>query len=256
MSTVAACLNVYNDNKALPGALENAAQWADNIFVIHAGPDGKASTDGTMETLQAWGIKPVMADIMEGFGIIRTRLVRECGCDWGVILDCDERLVVNGKVLRCHGNDQFPHTLNPQNTVEVLDQSFCHWRWLKGVIDGAGADYDAVRTCRRAWMDIGMKRPAQNFHKIQDWQCRILRNSEFIGYDPSIKIHERIVDFRTGAGPKMFQIDDTERGLFHDHFSPWFRKMEPAQNAEDVSTYESLEAGVSSRMWISHEPQS
>lgn len=254
MASVACCINVYNDNFALPGALENAAQWADSIYVIHASPDMKPSTDGTLETLAAWGIKPVMADIMEGFGVIRSRLVRECGCDWGVVLDCDERIVVNGKVLRCHGNDQFPHTLNPQNTVEVIDQSFCHWRWLKGVIDGAGDDYYAVRTCRRAWMDIAMKRPAQNWHKIQDWQCRILRNSEFIGYDPNVKIHERIVDFRTGDGPKMFQIDDTERGLFHDHMSNFFKPMEKTQNKEDIEIYNSLESGVADRMWITKQP--
>lgn len=253
MST-AACLNIYNDAFALPGFLENAAQWCDSIHVLHASPNKKPSTDGTMEILSAWGIKPEMVDIMEGFGVIRTRLIKECGCDWSIILDCDERIPVVSKVLRCHGNDQFPHTLNPQNSVEVLDHSFCHWRWLKGIIDGAGDDYDVVRTCRRAWMDIGMKRPAQNWHKVQDWQARIVKNNGHIGYDPNVKIHERIVDFRTGGEPSMFKIDDTERGLFFDHFSNFFRPMEPKQNVEDISTYEALQKGCSESMWIARQP--
>lgn len=253
--SIAACLNVHNERFALPGALENAAQWADHIFVIVASPGGLPSTDGTMEILSAWNIKPVMADIMEGFGVIRTRLIQECGCDWAVLLDADERIVVNGKVLRCHGNDQFPGNLNPQNSVEVIDQSFCHWRWLKGVIDGAGDDYDAVRTCRRTWMDIGMKRPAQNWHQHPDWQCRIVKNNGHIGYATDIRMHEAIRDFRTGHGPKMFQLDDTERGLFHDHFSNFFKPMEPEQNTEDMNTYEAMEKGVTDRMWISHQPR-
>lgn len=255
MASVAACINLYSDNFALPGALENAAQWADSIYVIHASPGMKPSTDGTMETLEAWGIKPVMADIMEGFGVIRTRLIRECGCDWAIILDCDERYMINGKVLRCHGNDQFPHTLNPQNSVEVVDQSFCHWRWLKGVIDGAGDDYDAIRTCRRAWMDMSMKRPAQNWVKHPDWQMRIVKNNGHIGYTTDVRIHERIVDFRTGVGPTAFQIDDFERALFTEHFHPFFKPMELKQNQEDLEIYESLEKGVTNNMWLSHQPK-
>ena len=255
MASTACAINVYQDNFALPGALENAAQWADNIFVIHASPDGKPSTDGTLETLAAWGIKPIMADIMEGFGVIRTRLIRECGCDWAIIMDADERYVVNGKVLRCHGNDQFPSTMNPQNSVEVIDQSFCHWRWLKGVIDGAGDDYDAIRTCRRAWMDMSMKRPAQNWHKHSDWQLRIVKNREGIGYTTDVKMHERLIDFTTGVEPKIFQIDDTERGLFVEHYNCFFKQMEPAQNTEDAQTYDRLDAGVSERMWIKHFPK-
>lgn len=255
MSSVAAAINVYQDNFALPGALENAAQWADSIFVIHASPDMKPSTDGTMETLEAWGIKPVMADIMEGFGVIRTRLIRECGCDWAVIMDADERYMVNGKVLRCHGGDQFPHTLNPQNSVEVIDHNYAHMKWLRGVIDGAGDDYDAVRTCRRAWMDMSFKRPAQNWTQHADWQCRIVKNNGHIGYQTERKMHEMIVDFRTGAGPKMFQIDDHERGLFTEHYNCWFKPMEPQQNTEDAETYDRLDPGVSDRMWIKHFPK-
>jgi hypothetical protein len=255
MSSVAACFNVHAEQYALPGALENASQWADHIHVAVCTPGGGPTDDATMDILRAWGITPVFIDIMQGFGVIRTRIVRECGCDWGIIMDADERIMVNGKVLRCHGNDQFPGTLNPQNSVEVIDQSFCHWRWLKGVIDGAGDDYDAVRTCRRAWMDIAMKRPAQNWAKHADWQCRILRNAEYIGYDPHVKIHERIVDFRTGAGPKMFQIDDPDRNLYHEHHSNFFKPMEKTQNEEDIRIYNSLEDGVADRMWITKQPK-
>lgn len=255
MSTVACACNVYNDALALPGMLENASQWADEIFIIHSGPDGKASNDGTMEILEKWQIKPIMADIMVGFGAIRTRLIHECKCDWAIVTDSDERIPIVSRVLRCHGDDQFPHVMNPQNSVEIIDQSFCHWRWLKNIIDGAGDDYDAVRMCRRAWMDMSMRRPAQNFHRVQDWQMRCVKNNGHIGYDTSVRMHERIVDFRTGAGPRAFQIDDTERGLFYDHYNCFFKQMEPAQNTEDAETYDRLDPGVSERMWIKHFPK-
>jgi hypothetical protein len=208
-----------------------------------------------METLAAWGIKPVMADIMEGFGVIRTRLIKECGCDWAIIFDCDERFMINGKVLRCHGTDQFPHQLNPQNSVEIVDHNYAHMKWLRGVIDGAGDDYDAVRTCRRAWMDMSFKRPAQNWTREADWQLRIVKNNGFIGYSTDVKIHERIVDFRTNACPKTFEVNDHERGLFVEHFNIFFKQMEPAQNTEDAATYDALDPGVSERMWIKHFPK-
>lgn len=256
MSTLAACFNVYQDNFALPGALENAASWADSIYVIHASPGMKPSTDGTMETLAAWSIKPVMADIREGFGVIRTRLVHECGCDWAFIMDADERFFANTAVLHCHGTDQFPHQMNPQNTVSVHDPCYAQGKMLRNVINMAGDEnYDAVRTCRRAWMDFSMKRPAQNWHAIQDWQIRCLRNRPHIGYDPNIKMHERVLDFRTGQEPKQFKSDDTSRGLFHDHFSIFFKGMEAGQNTEDAEIYNQLEAGSADRMWLHHFPK-
>lgn len=255
MSSLACAINLYNECNALPGALENAAQWADHIFVIHASPGMKPSSDGTMEILEKWGIKPVMADIMEGFGVIRTRLIKECGCDWAVVLDADERYMVNGKVLRCHGDEQFPHTLNPQNSVEVIDHNYAHMKWLRGVIDGAGDDYDAVRTCRRAWMDMSFKRPAQNWAKHPDWQLRIVKNNGHIGYSTDVRMHERIIDFRTNLGPKAFQIDDPERNLYTDHHNVFFKQMEAVQNTEDAATYDALDPGVSERMWIKYFPK-
>lgn len=255
MSTVACACNVYNDALALPGMLENAAQWADEIFIIHAGPGGKASNDGTMEILEKWQIKPIMADIMVGFGVIRTRLIHECKCDWAIITDSDERLLINGRVLRCVGEDQFPSTMQPKNRVDIIDHSFCHWRWLKGVIDGAGDDYDAIRMMRRAWMDMGMRIPAQSWVKHPDHQIRCVKNNGHIGYTSDVRMHERIVDFRTGGTPRLFQIDDPDRNFYFEHFHPFFKARELAQNQEDLEIYEQLSPGVTQHMWLSHQPK-
>lgn len=257
MASICVSINVFNDNLALPGCLENAASWADDIFVIHAGPGGKHSNDGTIETLEKWGVRTVFADILEGFGVIRTRLVHECGCDFCWISDADERFYANTAVLHCHGTDQFPHQMNPQNTVSVHDPCYAQGKMLRSVIEMAGDEnYDAVRTCRRAWMDFSMKRPAQSWHQVPDWQLRCLRNKPYIGYDPNVKIHESVKDFRTGGEPKQFKSDDTSRGLYHDHFSIFFKWLEPAQNTEDAEIYDQLEAGASERMWLHHFPKS
>ena len=79
MASIALCINVYQDAKALRGCLESGSMFFDNIFVIHAGPGGRYSTDGTIEVLEDFGIKPVFDDIERGFGKIRTRLIHDCG---------------------------------------------------------------------------------------------------------------------------------------------------------------------------------
>ncbi len=105
MASIACCINVYQDVIALRGCLENASSFFDNIFVIHSGPNGAFSTDGTIELLEKFGIKPVFASINDGFGVIRSRLIHECGCEWGFILDCDERYYPIQHKLSCSGSD-------------------------------------------------------------------------------------------------------------------------------------------------------
>lgn len=255
MSTICCAFNVYNDANALPGMLENASMFFDDLFCIHAGPDGKMSNDGTIEILEKWNVRTVFADIMEGFGKIRTRLIHECGCDWCWISDADERFLPNFKVLDCHGDEQFPHTLTPKNHVGVLDPNYCQGRLLRNIIDGAGDDYFSVRTIRRAWMDFTYAHPAQNWFKVPDHQLRCVRNNGHIGYTSDVKMHERLVDLRTGQEPKYFSVEDPARNVYHEHFNIFFKGQEPKQNTEDAETYDRLDPGVSERMWIKHFPK-
>src|SRR4051812_21836492 len=109
---IAAAYNVFNDAAALRGSLEAAQGFFDNIYVIHSGPGGARSTDGTLELLEEFGIKPVFADMNDGFGVIRTRLIRECGEEWAFLLDADERFFPSLPVVRCGGSERYPANPN------------------------------------------------------------------------------------------------------------------------------------------------
>ncbi len=247
--------NFYRESNALPGLLENAAGFFDDLLFVSSPPPGAKPDEESIEIIRKWGARIEFSDISKGFGVVRTECIHLSTTEWVFLADCDERFLHTTQVLHCEGSDQFPHVMNPQLKVHVHDPVYAQGKLLRSVINGAGEDYDAVRTCRRAWMDFTMRKPAQNWHNVQDWQCRILRNRQYLGYDPNVKIHERVRDFRGDGAPKMYCCDDTSRGLFHDHFSNWFRPMEPEQNTEDIAIYNSLEAGVADRMWISHQPK-
>lgn len=248
MPSLACSFNIYNDNWALPGMLENASQWADAIYCIHAGPGGKASNDGTMETLEKWGIKPVMADVMEGFGVIRSRLIHECGCDWALLIDADERVPVIRHAMSCSGTDKYPEVANPNLTVSK-GLPFDQMKALKSLI-GSAEEQDAIVMPRYHWMDSSHQRPAQNFCDIKDYQCRCIRNVPHVGFRPERKLHEHIVDARTGGEPNMFRQNPHEREIAFFHYHNFFKPMEAEQNAEDLQTYKALDASLVGGMWL------
>lgn len=250
MSTIAVAINLYNEAIALPGCLEAASQWADNIFVIHSSPGGKPSNDGTMEILERWGITPIMADISVGFGVIRTRLVQECGCDWAWICDADERAYKYAPLLSCEGDDKFPEAPYPKLTVQELGQPFNQIDHLQHLI--SNPKVDAVITRRMHWMDFTFSRPAQNFDKIPDWQARIVRNNGKIGYDPNIKMHERIINFQTGREPFFDRQSMDPRSVTMHHFHNALKPLHPEKNKEDIATYAALDAKGTEGMWIQY----
>jgi len=248
MPSLSCSFNIYNDANALPGMLENAAQWCDSFYCIHAGPGGKPSNDGTMEILEKWGIKPVMMDVMEGFGVIRSRLIHECGCDWSMIIDADERLPVIRHTMTCAGSDKYPEVRNPNLTV-TKGQAFDQMKVLRSMLETADG-FDAVVMPRYHWMDFSSNRPAQNFCDIKDFQCRLVRNVDHVGYKPERKIHEHIIDKRTGGEPNMIRQNPHEREVALFHYHNFFKPQEPAQNAEDLATYQALDKSLTEGMWL------
>lgn len=255
MPSIACCFNIYNDNDALPGMLENASSFFDEIFCIHASPGGKPSTDGTMETLQKWGIKPVMADISVGFGVIRTNLIHGCKCDWAFIMDADERFLPVTPVMRCDGDEQYPANPNPNLKVTVEFAHYNQGAALRAMLDDAEG-MNALVMRRRHWMDFSWKRPAQNFSVHADWQCRCIRNVKHVGYDPNVKLHERIIDFSTGGEPAMLRQGLNPRTISYDHFHNHFKPMNGIKNAEDLETYRALDQAGTENMWLQHQPKS
>lgn len=238
--SIAASFNVYNDATALRGALEMCQSYFDNIFVIHSGPGGAASTDGTMELLEEFGIKPVMADIQVGFGVIRSRLIHECGCDWAFIMDADERFFPALPILRCQGSERFPGHAKPNLVVTQKDDLIYPGKYLKDII--RDESIDAVKTIRRHWFGFDMRHPSENWEERKDWQLRIVRNVDHVNYETHVRMHERLIDTRTGGEPRHYTADDVG-GPFHDHFHLHFRRVRPGHKEANEQNYSRLDRG-------------
>lgn len=240
MSSIALAINVYQDAIALRGLLETGSRYFDNIFVIHSGVGGALSTDGTIELCECYGIKPVFDDIQKGFGVIRSRLIHDCGCDWAMLLDADERFFPQLPVMICEGDEHYPQHPSPNLQVthkrDVIDQG-AH---VKNLINNP--DTMALRSTRRHWFDFTMKRPAQNWLINRDHQMRIVRNHPEIGYVRERVMHEWLRDFRTGKDPK-FVAQDEMGGPFIDHFHLHFRKEQPGHKEWNEQQYARLERG-------------
>lgn len=206
-----------------------------------------------MEILEKWGIKPVMMDVMEGFGVIRSRLIHECGCDWSMIIDADERLPVIRHTMTCSGSEKYPDTPNPNVTV-TKGIAFDQMKALRSMIENADG-FDAIVMPRFHWMDASLTRPAQNWNDHRDLQCRLVRNLPNIGYKPERKIHEHIVDAKTGGEPNMLRQGHHEREVVIYHLHNHFKPMEGAQNAEDLATYRALDESLTKGMWLENAKQ-
>jgi len=229
--SIAMCCNVYNDAPALRGLLETSARFFDELFVIHSGPGDARSTDGTIELCEEFGVRLVFDDIQKGFGVIRSRLIHDHGCEWGMILDADERFFPMLPEMDCGGD---PLRAIPRGLP-------CHQgETLRRVISDPRAM--AIRTTRRHWHDFSMTRPTQNWFEDRDHQLRIVRNVPEIGYEPDRKMHERLIDSRTGRDPAFYEQDDY-LGPFHDHFHMHFRKSQPGKKEANEQNYSRLERG-------------
>lgn len=240
--SLALCCNVYQDVNALRGLLELGASFFDNIFVIHAGPGGARSTDGTIELCEKFGATLQFDDIQRGFGVIRTRLMHECGCAWAMIMDADERFYPQTRVLECEGTDANyrpgdpPPDLRVTVTKHVIDQG-AHIRNLM-----TNPATMAIRATRRHWIDFTMKKPTQNWLKNRDHQLRIVRNVPEIGYATDKVMHEQLIDTRTNATP-VFAPQDDMGGPFYDHFHMAFRTAYPGSKEFNETNYARLSRG-------------
>lgn len=239
--SIAACFNIYNDAPALRGALEASAPYFDNIFIIHSGPGGRKSDDGTIELCEEFGISPLFDDIQKGFGFIRSRLIHECGCEWAFLLDADERFFPALPVMHCFGPDErYPAVPRPNLTVEKQTTPCQQGRHLKETIEQAPRGVLGIRSTRRHWLDFSMKHPAQNWLVERDNQLRIVRNVPEVGYELGRVMHERLIDYRTNGEPENLKQDDYG-GPFHDHFHCHFRRSQPGKKEANEANYARLE---------------
>jgi hypothetical protein len=277
--TIGCVANVYNEINALPGWLESATSFFDDVQIFHAGPGGAKSNDGTLELLERWKIPVTFGSIDEGFGAIRTKAIRISPCDFVCILDADERFHRYLPMMTCSG-ESTPHeevdrllydygdpnykdpgqqeydksiffTAVPSNFENMsklgaklnvkCGETFNQGGYLRYILESS--ELDAVRTVRRHWHDFSGKRPTQNWHTEADFQTRIVRNHESIYFDAGVRMHERL----QGA-KNVFQPDFT-RGPFFDHYHLFFKRQEALQRGHDIAIYNAIDKGLTPPTW-------
>lgn len=263
MTTIGLVANVYNEVNALPGWLECHLPFFDDVRVLHAGPGGAYSHDGTLELLSKWRIPVEYCPIDDGYGAVRTRALRMCPCDWVMLLDADERFHATSRVMRCDG------TQDTQEKVDFILQKYDfhgvnlpNWENVAKLGDGLRVDYyevydqgqvlraaigtgqyDAIATIRRHWHDLGRTRPTQDWHQHPDWQMRCVRRDDAIHFSPEVRIHEQLV------GAHRVHQADMAHGPFFDHQHFWFKRMEQEQRAHDVAIYDAVHEGRKPPSW-------
>lgn len=246
--------NIYQESNALLGWLETHTPFFDDVRVLHAGPQGARSNDGTIEILEKWRIPVEFGTIDDGFGAVRTRAIRMSPCNYVMILDADERFYPLARSLICDGEAtpqaEVDRILNGYDfrggkrpdwgKIEMLGASL---RIEEGAVYDQGARLreiieterpDVVCSIRRHWHDTTLTRPTQNWMLDPDWQARIVRNSPDVYYDSTTRMHEKLVGAQTAYHGEM------RRGPFFEHFHFAFKRMEEAQRSHDVDIYDAL----------------
>jgi glycosyltransferase involved in cell wall biosynthesis len=249
MSLGLAC-NFYREPFALPGFLEMATSgYFDDVVMISSPPSDAPPDDESIALVEKAGVRLVHTKIDAGYGVVRTRCIRESQADWVMILDCDERFHTTAPLLRCEGTEGYPQVKKPKLTIQSngeIDQGTL----LKRLIAEAPPQKTGICLSRRHWFNKpgGFDRPCQNWHLIPDWQLRCVRNTPFLFYDPAVKMHEKLLDSRTWSEIDFVRAD-TEQGPFIDHHHFWAKEADPEGRKLAVETYEKLDKAGTSTMW-------
>lgn len=261
MNRVGTVCHFHNERHALGPWIEAAEKMFDEIVLVSSPMDGTPPDPETIKIAEASGHKLIYDTLSQGFGALRTRCIGYSSCDWVAILDADERVWPTAPDLGVTGTEKFPAVKTPDLSVSTYAEGMLvdQHASLRRLCNRADAE-DALAIClsRRHWFGAPGEwdKPCQNWHEgvgEPDWQLRLVKNSEWLCYDPSVKIHERLVDTRTFADPKFVRC--TDGSLFIDHYSWHYKNLEPAQNAEDAKIYEALSPGCVKEMWLDHYPK-
>ena len=253
----------FNEANALPGWLETHLSFFDDVRVLHAGPGGEYSLDGTIEILEKWRVPIAFCAIDEGFGAVRTRALRLSPCDYVMLLDADERFFPVHRVMTCEGSSTDQQEVDwILQTYDFRGVNLPNWENVKRLGMHLRVDIkeaydqgarlrelvtitkpDAIATIRRHWHDTTFRRPTQSWREHPDWQLRLVRNDEAIRFDTSTRMHERLV------GAERTVSADKERGPFFDHFHFTFKRMEERQRAHDIAVYDALHENRTPPTW-------
>ncbi len=247
--------NFYREPHALPGFLQMACSgYFDDVVMVSSPPSDAKPDDESIALVEKAGVRLVHTTIDAGYGVVRTRCIRESQAEFVMILDCDERYIVEDLYphLKCIGNEGYPEFKEPKLIVERGgDLGFSGSKMLlKGLLSEMTKDQMALRFSRRHWFGPpgDLTKPCQNWHILPDWQLRIVRNSPFIFFDPSRKMHEHLKDSRTWEEPSWHT--GTDFGIpFVEHHHCYFKGLDPEGRKQAVKTYNKLDADLTNGMW-------
>jgi hypothetical protein len=247
--TLTAITNVYREPHALPGWLAMACGgFFDDVVVVSSPPASAPPDEETIEIAKQAGVRIAYTTIDDGYGIVRTRCIRECKTDWLLLMDADERFYPVSPQMHCEGSEKYPEVKKPKLGVtrgEQVNQG----QALKDKLTHAGGAM-ALRMSRRHWFGPPeeMTSPCQNWTQIPDWQLRCIRNSPFVFFDPERKMHEHLKYAPTWEEPQWVTGDE-HQGPFFDHFHPYFKGLDPKGREMAVQTYNKLDAPGTADMW-------
>lgn len=250
MSSLTIACHFFNEHNALPGFLESASHFADELLLVDCGPNGARSNDGSLDICRAWGIEPLAWKIDAGFGAVRTQLLHTSKTDWTIIADADERYHVTLPVLHCEGTESYPEIQQPKLTVSIVEPYvYNHRDFLQQQIVAAeGVGATGIRFCRRHWFDAGFRKPTQNWVAKRDWQLRCLKTLKHIGFKSETRMHEQCWDFKRNDGPKYIE-DHATKGPFVEHLHCLFKPMEKEQRQQDIKIYDALHYEKTGEVW-------
>ena len=243
--------NFYREPNALPGFLAMATSgFFDDVVMISSPPSDAKPDEESIALVEKAGVRLVHTTIDAGYGVVRTRCIRESQAEWVMILDCDERFYTKTDLLGCDGDEGYPHVKEPKLEVYIQQKNFDQGKLLKDHLENTSKDNMAFRFSRRHWFGEPGKllKPCQNWELIPDWQLRLVRNSPFIFFCPERKMHEHLKDSRTWSEPAWGTGEGTTIP-YVDHHHCWFKTADPEGRKMAVETYKKLDEPATTSMW-------
>lgn len=241
-ASIGVAASFRDEVNALPGFLESASQFFDEILLVDCSMNMTPSTDGSLDIIRKWGLPdPPLWDLSNGFGAVRNQLMQTSKTDWTVILDIDERMNVALPSLTCTGAESYPTVEHPKLSTENTGGYYYNHRalLLDKIRQAEAQGIKTVRFRRRHWFEFGFTKPTQNWQTIPDWQLRCMKSRAGVGYTVMPRMHEAAYDYVEGRDPRYIE-EDAQLGPFIDHYHLHYKKMEPEQRAADIAAYDAL----------------
>lgn len=283
MQTIAIVANVFNEVNALPGWIESAHSFADWVGVIHAGPRGLLSDDGTIDLLKKHGVPFQQCAIDDGFGVVRTKTLRMVPpmIDWIMLLDADERFNRDTVVMTCsgestpcnvvdsllydYGNPNFakdgprdPQIVQPYDSqidFGACPSNFENMRHLGANLRvQCGERYDQAEWLRGVMEneDIdAIKVIRRHWHDLthtrptQNWHTDPDYQMRLLRNKGSIYFAQDTRMHERVVGVKAVHEPEHTRGPFFDHYHLFFKRMEAEQRRHDIAVYNAIDKGES-----------